>query len=77
MNSPIAPSLTSAGFGENDQFRFRIAGDPGVECIVEASTNLVDWMTLATNGLLAVSLEVADAAASNHPARFYRTVIAN
>ncbi len=77
VNTPAPPSMSAAGFGDNGQFRMMISGDPGVDFIVEASTNLADWTALATNSLPAVSHEIADTAASNHPARFYRTLMAN
>jgi len=54
-----------------NQFQFTITGVPGFNYTVEASTNLVDWAPLFTNTSPFTFVEVA---ATNYPARYYRSV---
>jgi hypothetical protein len=44
--------------------------------VVEASTNLVSWMALATNTLGAAPLRFNDPDWTNFPQRFYRAKLA-
>jgi len=59
------PGLTSDGF------QFTITGVPGFNYVVEASTNLADWVPLFTN---TSPFTFVDGGASNFPARYYRSV---
>jgi hypothetical protein len=52
-------------------FQFSISGVPGFNYAIEASTNLVDWMPLATN---ISPFTFVDGDATNFPARYYRSV---
>jgi hypothetical protein len=50
---------------------FSIADVPGFNYAIEASTNLEDWMPLATN---TSPFTFVDGDATNFPARYYRAV---
>ncbi len=62
-----APAFFSGG----DSFRLSLTGVPGFNYIVEASTNLVDWVPLATNTSPFV---FRDGEAANVPVRYYRAI---
>lgn len=69
---PPAPPLLSAGDWADGSFKLTVAGDPGPDYLVEASTNLTAWTTLLTTNPAALPFQFLDATATNHPARFYR-----
>jgi hypothetical protein len=50
-----------------------IAGSPGENFILQASTNLVNWTSLQTNTL---PMTFTDTDVSQHPTRFYRAMMA-
>ena len=54
-----------------DSFQFTITGVPGLNYAIEASTNLVDWIPLATNISPCIFV---DGDATNFPVRYYRSV---
>jgi hypothetical protein len=60
---------------EDGTFRFRFASTPGPTWIIEASTNLVDWISLATNSAPNGLFEFVDSDATNFQRRFYRSVM--
>jgi hypothetical protein len=66
------PTLTPLGLSENRQFQFRFAGVFGVNYVLEATTNLVDWTAIATNPVLDVFV---DEQSTNYLSRFYRLLI--
>jgi hypothetical protein len=61
----------AASFGSN-QFHFMVDGVPGVSYAIEASTNLVDWLSLQTN---AAPFQFMDSAVGDYDRRFYRAVL--
>ena len=65
-------SLEKKGRGH---FLVRTAGTPGVSYVLQASTNLLTWVSLQTNSLAAdVELKFEDADADKLPHRYYRVV---
>lgn len=54
----------------NGQFGLSIVGQPGYQYVVQASTNLVNWVSIATN---ISPFEFVDADTSRFQQRFYRT----
>jgi hypothetical protein len=57
----------------NGMFTFRFYGEPGTNYLVQASTNLANWISLATNQVSGLSyLEFTDTSATNYNKRFYR-----
>jgi fibronectin type 3 domain-containing protein len=62
----IFTSVSSA----NNQFSFLVSGIPGNSYVVQASTNLIDWVSLQTN---AVPFTFVDPSMSQFSCRFYRS----
>ena len=57
----------------NGMFTFRYYGETGTNYVVEASTDLVNWLPLATNQVSGLGfLEFTDVTATNYNWRFYR-----
>jgi hypothetical protein len=72
---PAAPLVTSPRFNTNGHFTLQATGQPGTPFRLQASTNLAEWVALATNvvspgGLL----DAVDPDATNYFHRFYRFV---
>ena len=66
-----APVLEAARVQTN-QFRFTVSGWPGQKVIVQASTNLAQWVSIQTNTLAGTTLEFADPESANYSRRYYR-----
>jgi hypothetical protein len=64
----ISEQMTASGFSLN------LSAPWGYVCVVEASTNLVDWIPIFTNSTLSSSVVFTDITATNVPSRFYRAV---
>ena len=57
----------------NGMFTFRFYGEMGTNYLVQASTNLVNWLTVATNQVSGLGyMEFTDTSATNFSKRFYR-----
>jgi len=63
------PNLISKAVSTNGTFSFNVAGVPGAQYIVQASSDLVNWVTIQTN---TSPFSFVDAEASAYPNRFYR-----
>ncbi|MDB6027798.1 MAG: hypothetical protein JWM68_4021, partial [Verrucomicrobiales bacterium] len=68
--SPVAP--TNVARLTNGVFQFTISGGAGSACIVEASTNLADWLVIQTNSPYTGNFNLVDMGATNLARRFYR-----
>jgi hypothetical protein len=69
------PTISGASFsrgGTGNGFEFTIAAAGGTSVVVEASTNLVSWMPVATNSLVNGTNTFSDAQSQNFRNRFYR-----
>jgi hypothetical protein len=66
---PAAAALTAA-VRTGGQFSFTVSGSAGLPYVVEASTNLVDWIPVATN---AAPFVFTDTNSASYNQRFYRT----
>jgi hypothetical protein len=64
--------LESVGTLTNGLKKVSFTGPVGQECILQASTNLVNWSTLATNTITGNPTEFVDADAPHFTHRFYR-----
>lgn len=64
------PALTATAYSAG-QFRFNVSGTTGAMYVVQASTDLVHWVSLQTN---AVPFDFVDSQAANFSKRFYRSV---
>jgi hypothetical protein len=69
-NAAIAPDaktgVTTNGFGMN------FTGTSGQTFVVEASTNMVNWVPLQTNTLTSGAIHFSDLQWTNYPGRYYR-----
>ncbi|MBI4664330.1 MAG: S8 family serine peptidase [Verrucomicrobia bacterium] len=76
---PLAPRLVSeslAGVSQGGPFRLHLLGDPGKTYWIQASSNLVDWATIATNQTASDGLlEWTEAIGAATVPRFYRAVL--
>ena len=70
---PDPSTLALAGFTlTNGGLNFIITGPTGSNVVVQASTNLQDWIPLATNNLTAGTNYFSDTNWTRFPRRFYR-----
>jgi hypothetical protein len=67
--SPVR--FTSQGFS-NGVFQLQFLAVPGSNYVLEASTNMINWMPLATNPATTNLMQFADPNSSNYLSRFYR-----
>ena len=65
LQSPAFDSLTG-------RFSFQIQALPGASYVVQASTNLVDWLPMSTNVATSVNVTIIDATVNKPPIRYYR-----
>ena len=65
------PTLSGVAMTAGNNVQFTVAGVPGFNYAVQASTDLTDWVTLFTN---ASPFTFTDTNASNFPQQFYRTL---
>jgi hypothetical protein len=73
--NPSAPSLTSPARTSSGGFQFQVAGPVGNSYVIVASTNLTEWIPIATNAIPASgALLITDLDATNYSHRFYRAV---
>ena len=66
------PGFSSIQLQPGGGCRLLLSGPEGQTCLLQASTNLVDWLTLSTNVLGSAPLPVLDASAPASQCRFYR-----
>ncbi len=64
-------NFTSQGF-TNHMFQLGFTGVTGSNYVLQASTNLINWMPLSTNTAPANGFNLVDPQATNFPYRFYR-----
>lgn len=71
------PQLSGSLTGAGGIFQFNVTGQSGQEYIIQASTNLLDWVPIYTNPAPYVSpFNFVDPNASSYTSRFYRVVAA-
>jgi len=68
-----AAVLTAATTGSGGQFSFTVSGAAGQAYVVQASTNLRDWISIQTN---TAPFVFTDTNAAGFSQRFYRTYLA-
>ncbi len=71
--APLESAVLSPASFANGQFALTVLGDTNVECVVQASTNLVDWVPVLTN---TAPFTFVDSNAAQFSQRYYRTVYA-
>ncbi len=75
-STPLNGKLSASYLKSGGQVQFTLAGQAGQTYIVQASTDMINWVPIFTNmapvnGLL----QFIDPKATNYPSRFYRTVL--
>jgi uncharacterized delta-60 repeat protein len=73
----VPPSIGSGSILHlpNGQFGFTTCGQPGQTLVVEASTNLVNWISISTNTVTEGCVDFIDTQAPMIPNRYYRVII--
>jgi hypothetical protein len=71
--APPPPWLTSLGL-TNGAYAFRVNGQNGQTVVTEASSNLTQWVAVATNVLTSGSVDFTDPETAITPARYFRAV---
>jgi uncharacterized repeat protein (TIGR03806 family) len=66
--------FNSAGFLPGGQFQLGLVGVTSNTYVLQASTNLINWIPLSTNLATTNIFNLLDHGASNYPYRFYRTM---
>ena len=75
VGTSTPPQLTGTLSATSGTFQFTINGQSGQEYIIQASTNLVDWVPIYTNSApFASPFNFVDPNASSYSSRFYRVV---
>jgi len=69
----LYPDLLS-GYTSNGVFTLPLSGAPNMTYILEASTNLVDWVPISTNVPGSSPFFLTDPNAASFPTRFYRAL---
>ncbi len=67
-------NFTSTGFSANGTFQLGFSGAPGGDYILQATTDLIDWTSIATNQATNNFFELVDPNATDFPYRFYRVM---
>jgi hypothetical protein len=70
----IYPDAFSGSSVSNGVFLVPFSGAPGLSYILQASTNLVNWVPISTNTPGTSPFVLMDPNATNFPRRFYRAV---
>ena len=71
-NFTVPVLFTRSEFVTNGQFSVQLSGMPGTTYVIQASTNLMDWVSLSTNVMPATSLNLLEPLSTNSPAVFLR-----
>ncbi len=66
--------FTSEGFLPNKQFQLGFAGMTGTNYVLEASTDMLNWVSISTNVAPTNFFNLVDPNAPNYPSRFYRVL---
>jgi hypothetical protein len=69
---PDLPRIASGRFLDGGIFELAVLGQPGTTYVLQASTNLSNWVNATTFTCSAVPTYVRDLQAGNYPRRFYR-----
>ena len=72
--TPAPPSLLALAPPTDDKFAFQLRGQPGVPYVIQRSTNLNDWVSLATNTLNGFMLDITNQSAAGASREFWRAV---
>ena len=74
--APVQLIAAGAALGlRNGKYTFGIAGPAGHAVVVDAATDLVNWMPIETNSLTGGTVQCEDVTSDSRPHRFYRVRI--
>jgi uncharacterized repeat protein (TIGR01451 family) len=74
VGTSTPPQLSASLSGTTGSFQFTVTGQSGQEYIIQASTNLVNWVDVYTNPDYTAPFNFVDPNATNYTSRFYRVV---
>lgn len=74
--SATPPTLSAATYMGSGQFSFLLDGSPGQNYAIEASSNLLNWVSLFTTNSQSGDIQIKQTNAANVTPRYYRAVIA-
>ena len=74
FTSPLPVLFTATPYLTNGALYLQLTGMPGRSYILQASTNLINWVSLSTNVPPATIMNLVDPAPQNFSSRFYRAV---
>jgi hypothetical protein len=74
FSNPLPVLFTSSEYLTGGVFYLQLSGMPGKSYVLQASTNLTDWVFLSTNVPPTTLMNLVDPSVSNFPSRFYRAV---
>ncbi|HOK77790.1 MAG TPA: hypothetical protein PLW35_08725, partial [Verrucomicrobiota bacterium] len=72
VQSPEPINLSVSGPVSGDGFSFSFVGQQGGTVVVEASTNLIEWLPILTNTFVSGPIEFVDPDVRAFDWRFYR-----
>jgi hypothetical protein len=75
FRTAIPPSVTGPAVLPDGRFRMSLLGQPGVNYVIHASTNLVHWNPVHTNASLTGLIVFEDMNTPAFPYRFYRAEV--
>lgn len=73
--TPMMALRISIGFLPSGQVQLHLQGSAGVQCTLETSSNLTDWVPWMVATLADGSLDTVDSETKGVPIRFYRVVV--
>jgi hypothetical protein len=74
--NPQPPEITASGHAADGTFQVTATcADMNFLCVLEASTNLVQWTKLSVRTNTTGTMQFDDPGATNRPARFYRVLV--
>ena len=71
--APAAPVLQTIG-ASGGQYIFQLQGQPGVPYVIQSSTDMASWISVATNTLSGSTFNVTNTIDSGAPVQFWRAV---
>ena len=76
VGDPRQPAFTTFGHAADGAFQATVTcAATNFLCVLEASTNLVQWTKLSVRANTTGTVQFDDPGATNRPARFYRVMV--